>query len=435
MVRRRLYRGIRGSIGVELYKFPSTVTGGVPRPFFSVATGGSSVALSLTTVFEQSLHASVNNIQYYQNFNNPWPTTNINAITATGRSQMMTLEPVTASFNVAGGIRTSDGVVDNPMISGTSYSGFVITGSLLAAHVTQPNGTYVVLGGASGGPGGIQLTMDVPYTVTSGTHITTTPFTPTKNYVTALIFDLVGITAGNYDSVIQTFASSAVGNNLILRFAHEMNGNWYPWGVYPTSTYTYSASQYVALWNHVRAVWRAQETSISAPNVPWVWCPNIANNRTGVVADSGVLSTGPTNGSGFPIYAPATVGAVGTGNSTYPGDANCEYIGLDGYSNPSSVAGANAPFAALFAADIQWMQTSVTTTKPFIICETGTDVSIGSTARAAWFSGMFDTMHTYSVIGVSYFNNTGSGNYPINTDPIACQGFLSSLKQWVRQYP
>src|ERR1700744_165570 len=44
-------------------------------------------------------------------------------------------------------------------------------------------------------------------------------------------FSLANIINGNFDDYITTwaFAAKSWGHPLFLRFAHEMNGNWYPW--------------------------------------------------------------------------------------------------------------------------------------------------------------------------------------------------------------
>lgn len=427
MANRRLYHAPRGSLGVDLYSFQASLMNGLPRPLFCVDVTAPSTWATLTSAFEQALHASTNTVLYYQNFNNNWPTSTVSGILASGRSQIMTLSPITATLNLEGGVRQSDGGIDNPMVANTTYSGLVLSSVYFLDSVTQPNGTYITLSGA---PNGVALAAPLVHPVTAGSQIAVTPFIASGNSTTASAYDLSGITAGNYDSAIQSCATSAAGTGLAIRFAHEMNGNWYPWGVASGGS-GFTPSQYVSLWNHFRSVWQAQETSLSVAHCPWIWCPNLTNNKSGTPSGSGILTTGPGTGAGLPIYAPTTPGAVGTGNCFYPGDSNCEYIGLDGYSNPS---GGNPSFASLYDNDIQWMQSGITTTKPMLIGETGVDVSIGSTARAAWFSGMFTTLQTYSVIGVSYFNNVGSGNYPINTDPVACMGFLSSLKKWVQNY-
>ena len=46
-------------------------------------------------------------------------------------------------------------------------------------------------------------------------------------------YKLANIQAGNFDTYINSWVTGAraYGKPIYLRFAHEMNGNWYPWGV------------------------------------------------------------------------------------------------------------------------------------------------------------------------------------------------------------
>lgn len=76
------------------------------------------------------------------------------------------------------------------------------------------------------------------------------------------------ITAGYYDKYIRSFAREAAAYKkpFFLRFAHEMNGNWYPWGVQKNNT----AKDYIAMWRHVHDIF-VQE---GATNTIWVWSPN-----------------------------------------------------------------------------------------------------------------------------------------------------------------
>jgi beta-mannanase len=76
------------------------------------------------------------------------------------------------------------------------------------------------------------------------------------------------ITHGRYDRYIKTVARRIRGVHqpLYLRFAHEMNGNWYPWGVMTNHN---SARSYKRMWIHVHKVF----DSVGATNVRWVWSP------------------------------------------------------------------------------------------------------------------------------------------------------------------
>ncbi|KKQ41634.1 MAG: Family 2 glycosyl transferase [Microgenomates group bacterium GW2011_GWC1_37_8] len=76
------------------------------------------------------------------------------------------------------------------------------------------------------------------------------------------------IPEGYYDSYIREYAKSAKKWNkpFFLRFAHEMNGNWYPWGNIEKE----SAQNYIKMWKHVHNIFNEE----GADNVIWVWSPN-----------------------------------------------------------------------------------------------------------------------------------------------------------------
>ena len=71
------------------------------------------------------------------------------------------------------------------------------------------------------------------------------------------------IAAGSQDSYIRGFASKlkAFDGTVWLRYAHEMNGIWYPW--------SHGPRDYVRAWRHVVGLVRA-----IAPNVRFVWSAN-----------------------------------------------------------------------------------------------------------------------------------------------------------------
>lgn len=76
---------------------------------------------------------------------------------------------------------------------------------------------------------------------------------------------LATINAGNHDAWIDEQANLIArfpDMIVYVRFAQEMNGDWFPWGQQPTA---YKAAfQRVA--DRVRAL---------APNARMVWCPNV----------------------------------------------------------------------------------------------------------------------------------------------------------------
>ncbi|MGE5408405.1 MAG: glycosyl hydrolase, partial [Syntrophothermus sp.] len=79
---------------------------------------------------------------------------------------------------------------------------------------------------------------------------------------------LAAIAAGSYDGYLreQAEAAKSWGAPLMIRFAHEMNGDWFSWGSPGTSPETF-----VSAWRHVVDLFR----SVGAYNVEWVWAPNV----------------------------------------------------------------------------------------------------------------------------------------------------------------
>ncbi|HEB12229.1 MAG TPA: hypothetical protein ENI11_00960 [Actinobacteria bacterium] len=80
-------------------------------------------------------------------------------------------------------------------------------------------------------------------------------------------FRLSTISNGDHDDYIRAWLSEARDwkGPMFVRFAHEMNGNWYPWG-----NHLNTPADYVAAWRHVVDLSR----EIGATNITWVWSPN-----------------------------------------------------------------------------------------------------------------------------------------------------------------
>ncbi len=81
-------------------------------------------------------------------------------------------------------------------------------------------------------------------------------------------YALRNIVDGKFDGYIRTWARAlaAYGKPVRLRFAQEMNGNWYPWGA---GTNGNTPAEFVAAWRHVHDIFAAA----GATNVKWVWSP------------------------------------------------------------------------------------------------------------------------------------------------------------------
>ena len=66
------------------------------------------------------------------------------------------------------------------------------------------------------------------------------------------------------------FLELADGRPLMLRFGHEMNGDWYGWSGARNGGSLAAPEQFVATWQYVHR----RFTSAGATNVTWVWCVN-----------------------------------------------------------------------------------------------------------------------------------------------------------------
>ncbi len=76
---------------------------------------------------------------------------------------------------------------------------------------------------------------------------------------------LAAIADGRDDAYLRRVAGEVAAERgpVYIRFAHEMNGDWYPWAGDPTA--------YVAAWRHIWRVFAAA----GATNARWVWAPDL----------------------------------------------------------------------------------------------------------------------------------------------------------------
>lgn len=155
-------------------------------------------------------------------------------------------------------------------------------------------------------------------------------------------FPLRAIAAGRYDAYIRSSAGAAAawGRPLLLRFAQEMNGGWYPWGARRGT----SPALYVRAWRHVVQIFR----QVGASNVSWVWSPYATNNGR------------------LPF------------ERFYPGDQWVDWVGLDGFNWGSDRVWQS--FGGIFGSSYRTL--SQMTERPIMIPETGSTEEGGD--KAAW---------------------------------------------------
>ena len=153
------------------------------------------------------------------------------------------------------------------------------------------------------------------------------------------------IQRGRFDQYIRESARAAAhwGHPILVRFAHEMNGTWYPWarGVDGNNSYRLKA-----VWRRVVGIFRTQH----ATNVQWVWTPNV------------------NTGGDFPF------------RDLYPGDAWVDWVGFDGFN--WAQRGAWNSFTEI--VDNTYEELAKISSRPMIVAEAGSNESGGD--KAAWVS-------------------------------------------------
>jgi beta-mannanase len=170
------------------------------------------------------------------------------------------------------------------------------------------------------------------------------------------------IAAGAYDSFIARAAreAAAYARPLLLRFAHEMNGPWSPWGAWVDGN---RPEDYVAMWQHVVAIFRAE----GATNVRWVWSPNVYTPGAAL------------NGSSAMSFQPF-----------YPGDDWVDFAALDGYNWGALNASGWRSFAGIFGGSYDAL--TGLSHRPVIIAETASTELGGD--KAAWIDEIPTTLRS-----------------------------------------
>ncbi len=218
--------------------------------------------------------------------------------------------------------------------------------------------------------------------------ITWEPWDPTAG-VTQSAYALANITAGNFDAYLRTWADGckAFGEPIFLRFAQEMNGDWYPWGT-KGGVNGNTAADYVAAWQHVRGVFTARGVT----NVTWVWSPN--RPFTGSTAMS----------------------------SLYPGASYVDWLGLDAYNGTNGFESVSAVFDAGLTE-----LAGVTTTKPVMIAETAATETGGN--KATWIGDYFTALAaTYTQVrGIMWFNFNKETDWRIQSSTAATTAYATGI--------
>ncbi|WP_317444585.1 glycoside hydrolase family 26 protein [Streptomyces collinus] len=200
-------------------------------------------------------------------------------------------------------------------------------------------------------------------------------------------YALARIAGGGFDAYVTRFAEAvhAQGRPVVIRFAHEMNGTWFPWSEQRNGNHK---GEYVKAWRHVHDLFE----QAGADNVIWLWSPN-------VVRDAPAVSL----------------------RELYPGDAYVSLVGMTGYQDDESTAGA--------VFDTTLARLRGLTDRPVVIAETG---ARPGRKKAAWIAAFFRWFVAHrEVIGFVWFERScadgGHQDWRFTQTPGTTRAFAGGL--------
>ncbi len=233
-------------------------------------------------------------------------------------------------------------------------------------------------------------------------HFTWEPWNTALSVSDANQIHLQDIINGKWDSYIKArgaeFASAGVP--ILLRWGHEFNGNWYPWGIVNNSS---NPALYVSAYRHVHDL----VVAAGATNVQWVWC--FANGSVPVAS----------------YNDPA---------QSYPGDAYVDWVAFDGYNwglAPSWDPAGNywTSFNTMFASAYATAR-AIAPKRPVMIAETASSEDGGS--KAAWINDMNTQLQSGSYPDlkvITWFDQNKEELWSAASSSASLSAFLSWVKQ------
>jgi beta-mannanase len=203
-------------------------------------------------------------------------------------------------------------------------------------------------------------------------------------------YRLAHIARGDFDAYVNSWAYrlAAYDGPVLLRFAHEMNAPWYPWGIGVNGN---DAAAYVAAWRRLHA----RFAEAGAGNVRWVWC-----------VDAASLDERPA--------APA-----------YPGDDVVDWLAFDAYNWGDTLPDTRwLPLPEAFGP--AYDAVAALGAKPIMVAETGCAEAGGS--KAAWIADGFPTIPTVfpRIAALCWFNEKRpTADWRIESSTIAAEAFAA----------
>ena len=206
---------------------------------------------------------------------------------------------------------------------------------------------------------------------------------------------------------IKTLQAAWPAADIWMRFGHEMNGDWYPWGGLNGHNAN-TAQNYIDAFQHV--VTRFRNAGLPAAMVKWVWSPNVWTTDN------------------FSAY--------------YPGDPYTDMISVSGFNFGPNTTLHPALVWESFNTIHKFTYDTLTTLHPnlpYFIGGVSSAESGGS--KGAWIDDMtVQLLNGYpNMAGIFWFNvdksGAGEANWTIDSSPAslaAVQRMYTTAKLWQR---
>lgn len=203
-------------------------------------------------------------------------------------------------------------------------------------------------------------------------------------------YTLGSIISGAHDESLREWASGAAdwGQPVALRFAHEMNGFWYPWA---ESANGNRPGEFVEAWRHVHDIFEAE----GATNVIWVWSPNLDQSTLTPLAE------------------------------LWPGDEYVDWVGLVGYlGNGIDPSRWTPTFDELFGPTLDIVASL--TDRPIVITEIGATEDGGK--KAEWIEEVLATVAANPrIVGLMWFEIDKEADWRIVSSEAATLAFANGI--------
>jgi hypothetical protein len=206
-------------------------------------------------------------------------------------------------------------------------------------------------------------------------------------------YTLARIAAGSFDAQLDAWARNIAewGQPVVLRFAHEMNSDRYPWSVGVNGN---SAADYLAAWRHVRDRFSAAQ----ANNVKFMWCPNAPYEGAASIAES------------------------------FPGSDSVDLLGLDGYNWGDGDGHTWKAPKEVFGQGIEQLR-ALDAVHPIVIAETASvEGPVSGADKAAWINELVDFLvHQERVSGFVWFQMNKERDWRFNSSQQSQAAFKQAL--------